>query len=145
MDDLKWLIESFVTGIKRGLGFESWNRALDRLFGGGLGNHETFSKVGQGLAEGLRFVWETVRVVLTGIGKIVGVDTSDAGAMAKLAAEVLGFICATFSLSYKDYYNATHTHLSLKKDAPVPRCAKRAGNIVCRAILGGLYHQYARI
>jgi hypothetical protein len=35
--------------------------------------------------------------------------------------------------------------LSLNKDAPVPRGAERAGNIVCRPILGGLHHQYARI
>jgi transposase InsO family protein len=48
-------------------------------------------------------------------------------------------------LSYKDYYNATRTHLSLNKDAPVPRGAERTGNIVCRPILGGLHHQYARI
>jgi transposase InsO family protein len=48
-------------------------------------------------------------------------------------------------LSYKDYYNATRTHLSLNKDAPLPRGAERAGNIVWRPILGGLHHQYARI
>jgi transposase InsO family protein len=48
-------------------------------------------------------------------------------------------------LSYMDYYNATRTHLSLNKDAPVPRGAERAGTIVCRPILGGLHHQYARI
>jgi hypothetical protein len=48
-------------------------------------------------------------------------------------------------LSYKDYYNAARTHLSLNKDAPVPRGAERAGNIVCRPILGRLHHQYARI
>jgi transposase InsO family protein len=48
-------------------------------------------------------------------------------------------------LSYMDYYNATRTHLSLNKDAPLPRGAERAGTIVCRPILGGLHHQYARI
>ena len=48
-------------------------------------------------------------------------------------------------LSYKDYYNATRTHLSLNKDAPVPRGVERAGNIVCRPILGGLHHQYVRV
>ena len=42
-------------------------------------------------------------------------------------------------------YNSTRTHLSLNKDAPVPRGAERARNIVCRPILGGLHHQYARI
>jgi hypothetical protein len=44
-------------------------------------------------------------------------------------------------LSYQDYYNATRTHLSLNKDAPLPRGAERAGTIVCRPILGGLHHQ----
>src|ERR1700687_1008879 len=48
-------------------------------------------------------------------------------------------------LSYKDYYNATRTHLSLNKDAPVPRGVEWAGNIVCRPILGGLHHQYGRM
>ena len=46
---------------------------------------------------------------------------------------------------YKDYYNATRTHLSLDKDAPVPRCVERAGNIVCRPILGDLHHKYGRM
>src|SRR6202008_1904272 len=48
-------------------------------------------------------------------------------------------------LSYKDYYNATRTHLSLNKDALVPRGVERVGNIVCRPILGGLHHQYGRM
>jgi transposase InsO family protein len=48
-------------------------------------------------------------------------------------------------LSYQDYYNATRTHLSLNKDAPVPRGVEWAGNVVCRPILGGPHHQYGRI
>ena len=47
-------------------------------------------------------------------------------------------------LSYKDYYNATRTHLSLSKDAPVPRTVEWAGNIICRPILGGPHHKYGR-
>ena len=47
--------------------------------------------------------------------------------------------------SYANYYNATRTHLSLNKDAPVPRGVEWAGNIVCRPILGGLRHQYGRM
>jgi hypothetical protein len=35
-------------------------------------------------------------------------------------------------LSYKHYYNATRTHLSLNKDAPFPGGVEWAGNIVCR-------------
>ena len=48
-------------------------------------------------------------------------------------------------LSYMTYYNGTRTHLSLNKDAPIPRAAETAGRILCRPILGGLHHQYGRI
>jgi transposase InsO family protein len=48
-------------------------------------------------------------------------------------------------LCYMKYYNGTRTHLSLEKDAPVSRAVDRAGHILCRPILGGLHHQYARI
>jgi transposase InsO family protein len=48
-------------------------------------------------------------------------------------------------LSYMQYYNEVRTHLSLNKDAPAPRSVQRAGHILCRPILGGLHHQYARI
>jgi hypothetical protein len=48
-------------------------------------------------------------------------------------------------LSYMQYYNEARTHLSLEKDAPVSRAVDRAGHILCRPILGGLHHQYARI
>ena len=48
-------------------------------------------------------------------------------------------------LSYMSYYNGTRTHLSLNKDAPMSRAAETAGRILCRPILGGLHHQYARI
>jgi hypothetical protein len=47
-------------------------------------------------------------------------------------------------LCYMKYYNGARTHLSLEKDAPVSRAVDRAGHI-CRQILGGLHHQYARI
>jgi len=47
--------------------------------------------------------------------------------------------------SYMKYYNGARTHLSLEKDAPVSRAVDRAGNILCRPILGGLHHQYFRI
>ena len=42
-------------------------------------------------------------------------------------------------------YNGARTHLSLEKDAPVSRAVDRAGHILCRPILGGLHHRYARI
>jgi hypothetical protein len=48
-------------------------------------------------------------------------------------------------LSYMSYYNGTRTHLSLNKDAPKSRASETAGRILCRPILGGLHHQYARI
>src|ERR1700720_3170532 len=47
--------------------------------------------------------------------------------------------------SYAGYYNSVRTHRSLKKDAPISRSAEAAGRILCRPILGGLHHQYARV
>ena len=48
-------------------------------------------------------------------------------------------------LSYMKYYNEIRTHLSLEKDAPVPRAIEVVGHILCRPVLGGLHHQYVRI
>ena len=48
-------------------------------------------------------------------------------------------------LSYMHYYNEARTHLSLGKDAPTSRRVQRAGDILCRPVLGGLHHQYVRI
>ena len=47
--------------------------------------------------------------------------------------------------SYMNYYNEVRTHLSLEKDAPVPRAVETIGRIFCRPVLGGLHHQYVRI
>ena len=47
--------------------------------------------------------------------------------------------------SYMTYYNETRTHLSLNKDAPVPRPAQILGSILGVPILGGLHHQYVRV
>jgi transposase InsO family protein len=47
-------------------------------------------------------------------------------------------------LSYMKYYNEVRTHLSLEKDAPVPRAAGTVGRVLCRPVLGGLHHQYVR-
>ena len=48
-------------------------------------------------------------------------------------------------LSYMQYYNGARTHLSLNKDAPVPRAVQAVGRILPTPILGGLHHQYVRI
>ena len=48
-------------------------------------------------------------------------------------------------LSYMSYHNEIRTHLSLEKDAPISRAVELAGHILCRPILGGLHHRYARI
>ena len=48
-------------------------------------------------------------------------------------------------LSYMHYYNSARTHLSLNKDAPVPRAVQAVGRILPTPILGGLHHQYVRI
>ena len=47
--------------------------------------------------------------------------------------------------SYFSYYNKTRTHLSLDKDAPLPRAIQRCGTVAVTPILSGLHHQYARI
>jgi hypothetical protein len=39
--------------------------------------------------------------------------------------------------SYKQYYNEFRTHLSLDKDAPIPRDAHRVGRVLSLPILGG--------
>jgi Integrase core domain len=48
-------------------------------------------------------------------------------------------------LSFMAYYNGARTHLSLNKDAPVPRAVQAIGCIVPTPILGGLHHRYVRI
>jgi transposase InsO family protein len=47
--------------------------------------------------------------------------------------------------SYAQYYNAARTHLSIAKDAPVPRAVQAIGTILPLPILGGLHHHYLRI
>jgi transposase InsO family protein len=46
---------------------------------------------------------------------------------------------------YMEYYNATRTHLSLRKDAPIRRAIQRTGHLDCRPVLGGLHHRYVRV
>jgi len=47
---------------------------------------------------------------------------------------------------YVAYYHAWRPHLSLDKDAPVPRATqpRSAGRIVQTPEVGGLHHQYER-
>jgi hypothetical protein len=46
---------------------------------------------------------------------------------------------------YSSYYNQTHTHLALGKDAPLRRAVQGSGTIIATPILFGLHHRYARI
>src|SRR6266478_394048 len=46
--------------------------------------------------------------------------------------------------SYQKYYNEARTHLSLHKDAPIPRTVQSVGQTLAVPILGGLHHQYIR-
>jgi transposase InsO family protein len=48
--------------------------------------------------------------------------------------------------SYFEYYEQTRTHLSLGKDAPVPRSVQTPdmGTVVALAQVGGLHHRYER-
>ena len=43
------------------------------------------------------------------------------------------------------YYNKARTHLSLDKDAPIPREVQSADRIFAKPHLGGLRHQCVRI
>jgi transposase InsO family protein len=47
--------------------------------------------------------------------------------------------------SYMTYCNEARTHLSLDKDAPIPRKVQGVGRIFAKPHLGGLHHQYVRI
>jgi transposase InsO family protein len=47
--------------------------------------------------------------------------------------------------TYQRYYNEVRVHLSLSKDAPIPREVLRVGHVLAVPILGGLHHQYVRI
>ena len=47
--------------------------------------------------------------------------------------------------SYQKYYNEARTHLSLYKDAPIPRAVQTVGRTLAVPILGGLHHQYVRV
>jgi len=48
--------------------------------------------------------------------------------------------------AYVEYYSRSRTHLSLSKDAPVPRpvASPNDGDIVVIPLLGGLHHRYER-
>jgi hypothetical protein len=46
--------------------------------------------------------------------------------------------------SYQKYYNEARTHLSLHKNAPIPRTIQTVGRTLAMPVLGGLHHQYFR-
>ena len=48
--------------------------------------------------------------------------------------------------SYFEYYERTRTHLSLEKDAPIPRRIQlpELGTVVELPEVGGLHHRYER-
>jgi transposase InsO family protein len=46
--------------------------------------------------------------------------------------------------AYQKYYNEARTHLSLDKDAPIPRAVQAVGHTLALPVLGGLHHQYVR-
>jgi len=46
--------------------------------------------------------------------------------------------------TYQGYYNEARTHLSLEKDAPIPRTVQAIGQMLAVPVLGGLHHQYVR-
>jgi transposase InsO family protein len=48
--------------------------------------------------------------------------------------------------SYAGYYHNARTHLSLEKDAPIPRTIHppEGGTVTALPMVGGLHHQYVR-
>ena len=46
-------------------------------------------------------------------------------------------ICANLLNSYQKYYNEARTHLSLHKDAPIPRAVQTVGRTLAMPVLGG--------
>src|SRR5262249_26162931 len=44
--------------------------------------------------------------------------------------------------SYQAYYNEARTHLSLQKDAPIPRAVQTVGQTLAVPVFGGLHHRY---
>jgi transposase InsO family protein len=46
--------------------------------------------------------------------------------------------------AYQKYYNEARTHLSLEKDAPIPRAVQAVGQTLAVPVLGGLHHRYIR-
>lgn len=46
---------------------------------------------------------------------------------------------------YVEYYMRARTHLSLEKDAPVPRSATPSGRVVAIPEVHGLHHRYTRV
>jgi hypothetical protein len=46
--------------------------------------------------------------------------------------------------AYQKCYNEARTHLSLHKDAPIPRAVQAVGHTLAMPVLGGLHHQYFR-
>jgi hypothetical protein len=47
--------------------------------------------------------------------------------------------------AYQKYYNEARTHLSLAKDAPIPRAVQAIGQTMAAPVLGGLHHRYIRM
>ena len=48
---------------------------------------------------------------------------------------------------YFAYYHEDRTHLSLKRNAPIPRTieARNSGAVVAASRVGGLHHRYSRV
>ena len=60
--------------------------------------------------------------------------------MSLCLANDISVIC---SIRTKNY-NEAWTHLSLHKDAPIPRAVQTVGRTLAMPVLGGLHHQYFR-
>ena len=61
--------------------------------------------------------------------------------MSLCSANDISAIC---SIPTKKYYNEARTHLSLHKDAPIPRGVQTIGRTLAVPVLGGLHYRYFR-
>jgi hypothetical protein len=97
---------------------------------------------------GLNFMLSIVK----GVEPKDQVEAMLAAQMAAVRNAIMTFVCRLAHVetiqqqdSVRAGYNRARTHLSLNKDAPVPRAIQAVGGIHVNPILGGLHHHYARI
>src|SRR6476659_11370977 len=73
-------------------------------------------------------------------GIVKGRSVRSAGnVLTTLSCSASGIVAICCDLTRPTYYNAARTHLSVNKDAPMPRTLHSVGRIVPTPFLGGLH------